>query len=371
MAERIFVQGNEAVGWGALSANVQAFFGYPITPVNEITEWCAREFPKRGKVFVQTASETSSINMLYGAISTGERAFTATSGPGWGLMQETLSHMADAGMPAVVQLCSRGGPGQGTTRHGQSEYFSATRGGGQGGYRQIVVAPNCAQEMHDFIQLAFYLAEKYRNPAIVLADGIIGQTAEPVELRLLDFGSAADKSWALTGMGTHEDGVRRIVTDCEGIIPRSYPPPPDLSLLSFWRSLDTKYRTIAENEVRYEAFQADDADVVCVAYGYPSRVCKQAVTMARQRGIKAGLIRPITLWPFPYEVLRQKAASGCQFLTVEDSLGQMSDDVEIGVKGQSPVHFLGLLAHHLPSDAGAILPGRVLNEIIRIVEGSK
>lgn len=369
MVERVFIQGLEAVGWGALSAGVDAFFGYPITPVNEITEWCSREFPKRGKVFFQTASETASINMLYGAISTGKRAFTMSAGPGWALMQETMSHMADAGMPAVVEVVSRGGPGQGTVRHGQSEYYSATRGGGQGNYRTIVLAPASAQEMHDFVQLAFHLAEKYRIPTIVLSDGIIAQTAEPVEFRQLELGPPANKDWALRGRGRHPDGIRRIVTEAQPA-QVTYPIPQGQTMLAFWRSLDEKHRTIATNEVRYEEFQLADADLVLVAYGYVSRVCKEVVRLARQHGVRAGLLRPITLWPFPSEVLRAKARRGCRFLAVEDCFGQMVDDVRLAVEGRAPVHFLGLLAHHVPSDAGALLPGRVLEEVLAVRESN-
>ena len=362
MGERVFAQGNEAVGWGALMAGCDAFFGYPITPQNETTEWFAREFPKRGRIFVQSQSETGSINMLYGAAAAGVRCMTSTSSPGWGLMQEGMSHIAAADLPCVVVLVQRGGPGAGTTRHAQTDYLSVTRCGGQGGYKNIVPAPASAQETHDLMQLAFYLADKYRNPVVLLTDGIMGQVREPVELSTIDFGPLPEKGWALRGRDNQKDKGRRFVHSAVGLIPTAM----GLSYNSWLEHADKKYREMA-SEVRYETYQDEDARVLLVAYGYPARVCTEAVDMARAQGLKVGLIRPITLWPFPYQVIKQKANLGCKFLVVEDSLGQMIEDVRMGVEGQAEVHLLGILARHLPHDGGMLMPNRVVEEVRRLL----
>lgn len=361
MAERILVQGNEAVGWGALSAGCLTFFGYPITPQNEITEWFARELPARNGVFLQSHSEVSSINLLYGAAAVGVRVMTSTSSPGWALMQETMSHLANAQLPCVVVLVQRGGPGQGTTRHAQMDYLSATRGGGQGGYKTIVLAPASVQENCDLVQLAFHLSDKYRNPAVVLTDAIIGQMAEPLEVRGLEFGSLPAKDWAIGGKGHRPDRQRRLLTCAQGL--QAVAPYPDY--LSFIRALDEKNKQM-QQEVRWENYQTQDAALVVVAYGYAARVAKEAINLARRQGLRVGLLRPITAWPFPYQALKELAARGARFLVVEDSLGQLVEDVRLGVEGRAPVHFLGMLARHMPTDGGMLLPGRVLQEIRQV-----
>jgi 2-oxoglutarate ferredoxin oxidoreductase subunit alpha len=366
MTERILIQGNEAIGHGAIAAGCLTFFGYPITPQNEVTEWFAKELPKREGVFVQPHSESGSINMLYGGAATGVRCMTSTSSPGWGLMQETMSHMANAELPCVVVLVQRGGPGQGTTQHAQTDYLSATRGGGQGGYKCIVLAPATVAENCNLLQMAFHLADKYRNPVVVLTDAIIGQMAEPVEIKTQDFGPLPPKDWALGGKGYRPDHERRVIGCGQGTVPvGSY-----TNYLSLMRALDTKNRQM-ESEVRFDAHLVDDAQVVVVAYGHVARVSKEAVNQARQEGLKVGLLRPITLWPFPYEALRSKAGPGVSFLAVEDSLGQMVDDVRLGVEGRGPVHFLGMLDRHDSTGAGMLLPGRVLEEIKKIYSGVK
>ena len=363
MSEKLFVIGNEAVGWGALMADCDAFFGYPITPQNEIGEWFAREYPVRGKIFFQTTSETSAINMLYGAAACGARVMTGTSSPGWALMQETMSHMVDAELPAVIVLVQRGGPGQGTTRQAQMDYFTATRGGGQGGYKNIVLCPASVQGTHDLVQLAFFLADKYRNPVVVLTDAVIGVTAENLEVRRIDFGSLPAKDWAVRGLENQTDGQRRLLTCSQGYGPTlTYP-----TFLSLLTALDRKYEMITEAELRYETHQVDDAELILVAYGYPSRVCHEALEMARDEELKVGLIRLITAWPFPYQVVREKAQKGSKFLVVEDSLGQMVEDVKLGVEGKSEVYFLGTFARHLPTETGLIFPERVVEEIRRIL----
>lgn len=362
MGARILTRGNIAVGWAAIAAECDAYFGYPITPQNEIPEWFSEEFPKRGKVFLQTQSETATINMLFGAACAGFRVMTSTSTPGWGLMQETLAHMCNAELPCVIALVQRGGPGQGTTRHGQADYFTATRGG-CGGNINIVLAPDSVQETYDLIQLAFYLADKYCNPAVLLTDAIIGQMMEPLEPRKLDFGPLAEKDWAMVGTGRRRGGKRQLIISSKGFLP--VPGRETFVAQQAW--LDKKFRAIAENEVRYENYQLEGARLVLVAYGYCARVCKEAVNRARAEGLPVGLLRPITVWPFPREEVKRLAEEGCQFLVVEDCLGQMIQDVELAVAGKASISTLNVLDRHLPTDEGVILPKRVLTEVKKIL----
>ena len=363
MVERMFVQGNEAVGWGALYGGCDGFFGYPITPQNEVTQWFAREFPKKGKVFVQSQSEVGSINMLYGGSAGGFRVMTSTSSPGWGLMQETISHCVAAELPCVIVLVQRGGPGAGSIRHAQMDYVSVTRGGGQGGYKNIVLAPGSVQEIHDLVQLGFHLADKYRNPTMVLMDGILGQVSESMEVSTIDFGPLDEKKWALKGLERQKDGKPRIINAATGVLPL----PPYPNYISWLRHVGEKYREMEDSELRYEAYEADGADLILVAYGYTARVSKEAINMARAEGLKVGLIRPITVWPFPYKIIKEKAELGCKFLVVEDSQGLLIDDVKIGVEGRTAVHLVGILDRHMPTDGGMIMPGRVLEEVKRIL----
>lgn len=364
MPEKILVQGNEAIGWGAINAGCRHFFGYPITPQNEITEFFARELPARGGDYVQSESEAASVAMLYGAAAAGVRAITSTAGPGWGLMQEGLSHLANAELPCVIVNTQRGGPGQGTTRHAQMDYLSATRGGGQGGYKMIVLAPASVQECHDLVQFAFYLADKYRNPVVVLSDGILGQMAEPLEMKTIDFAPLPKKDWAIEAIGQRTGRVSNFVSCGQGGV---IPVPPYTSYFVFLKQLDEKYHNITTAEVRYETYRADDARLLLVAYGSTARVCQEAVDMARTEGLRVGLFRPITLWPFPYDIVNRRAAQGTDFLVVEDSLGQMVDDVRFAVEGKAQVHFLGILARHLPTDGGMLFPDRVLEEIKKVM----
>jgi len=364
VTERILVTGNEAVGWGAIAAGCLHFFGYPVTPQNEITEWFARELPKRGGCFVQSQSETGSINMLFGAAATGVRAITTTSGPGWGLMQEGISSIANAEVPCVIVNVQRGGPGAGTTRHGQMDYLSVTRGGGQGGYKNIVLAPASVQEIYYLTQLAFYLADKYRNLVILLSDGILGQMIEPLELRSRSFAPLPEKDWAIKGLKWHKDGRRRVVMAMQGLMPTP-PHPPYANYLQLLAALNNKYMMMEKEEVRYDTFEADNAEIIIVSYGYTARVSKEAIVLARKEGIKVGMIRPITAWPFPYQIIREKALNGAKFLVVEDSLGQLVEDVKMAVQGMAEVSLLGALARHDPTDVGMILPERVLEEILK------
>ena len=359
MNERIFVNGNEAVGWGALAADCRAFFGYPITPQNEVTEWFAREFPKRGRIFIQTSSETASINWLYGGACVGARVMTSTSSPGWALMQETISHMVNTEVPCVVVLVQRGGPGQGTTRHAQMDYASATWGGGHGGYKNIVLTPASAQEVHDLMQLAFYLADKYCNPVIVLSDGIIGTMMEPIALREINFNSLPEKDWALRGKGRRKDGQRRLLSSAQGLIPTSRNP----NYLTLLHTLHNKFQQMAAHEIRYEASLLEDAELVLVAFGYAARASLQAMNWARAEGIKVDMIRPITVWPFPSQIIKEEAEKGVKFLVVEDNLGQMVMDVKMASEGKAAIYLVSALDRHEAMEGGAIYPEKVLEKI--------
>ena len=359
MNEIIFIDGNEAMGWGALAADCDAFYGYPITPQNNITEWFAKEFPKRGRVFAQTASEVASINWLYGGASVGKRVITSTSSPGWALMQETMSHMVNTEVPCVVVHVQRGAPGQGTTRHGQMDYSSVTMGGGHGGYKNIVLAPYTAQEAHDLVQLAFHLADKYCNPTIVLSDGIIGTTLEPLELRKLEFEKPSYKDWALRGKGKQKDKKRRLLTCGQGLFPTKKNP----TFLALLNTLNDKFNLMQKDEVRYESENLDDADLIIVAYGYSARVSLEAMWQARELGLKVGIIRPITVWPFPEEIVKEHARQGKKMLVVEDSLGQMLVDVKLSCGDKTEIGMVSCLDRHEPMEGGAIFPEKVLEKI--------
>jgi 2-oxoglutarate ferredoxin oxidoreductase subunit alpha len=358
MGGKMFIHGYEAVGRGALNAGCLHFFGYPITPQNEITEFFARELPQRGGRFVQAESELSSASMVFGAAVAGVRAMTSTASPGWGLMQEILSHISMCELPCVVVNVQRGGPGQGTTRHAQTDYLSATRGGGQGGYKSIVLAPSSVQECHDLMQLAFYLADKYRILTVVLADGILIQIAEHVDVGHIEFDPLPPKEWALRGMGK-KGGRFDYIHSTRGIMPPVY---RDIIV-----QMHEKYKKIAESEVRFKTYQADDAELLLVSYGYVARCCEEAVNMARNEGLKVGMIQPVTLWPFPYEIMAQKASSGCRFLVVEDSMGQLLDDVKLGVEGKSSIAFLGMASRHVAGELGMIFPETIFEEVKKLI----
>jgi len=355
MAEKTLLSGNEAVGCGAIYAGCLHFFGYPITPQNEIPEFMSRELPKIGGVYLQTEDELASINMVYGASAAGARAMTSTSSLGFSLMQESISHMSTSGAPGVVVDVMRCGPGTGTIQSGQTDYRQVTKGGGHGGYRCIVLAPSSCQEVFDLMQLAFYLADKYSMVVLVLSDFILGHITEPVELRTLDFEPLPEKEWALRG--TENKGGRKDFH--MGILIAGIP--------WFHQQLAEKYQRITDSEIRYETCNTENADLLLVAYGSSARMAGEAMDMARDQGIKVGLFRPITLWPFPHDVIRGKAEGGCKFMVVEDNHGQMIEDVSLAVGDRAKVHFLGMLARHNASTSGMILPGRVLQEIRRVM----
>ena len=333
------MKGNEVIAHAAIRYGCDGYFGYPITPQSEVMETLMEEKPweTTGMVVLQAESEVASANMVYGAASTGKRVMTSSSSPGISLMSETLSYMAGAELPCLIVNCQRGGPGLGTIQPSQGDYFQACKGGAHGDFHLIVLAPNSVQEMHDHVAEAFDLAFKYRNPAMILADGAIGQMMEKVVLapqrpRKTDEEIAAEcKSWATYGKPA--DRQRNIVTSLEL-------QSEKMEIIN--KRLQEKYKALEENEVRYEAIDCDDADYVIVAFGSSARICSASVEMARAEGLKVGLLRPITLYPFPKKPLAELAARGVKgFLSAELNAGQMVEDVRLAVNGAAPVEHFG------------------------------
>lgn len=343
MSDKILMCGNEVLAEAAILAGVDAYFGYPITPQNEVTAYMARRMPEEGRVFLQCESELAAINMVYGAAATGKRAMTSSSSPGISLMQEGLSYLAGAELPAVVVNVMRGGPGLGNIAPSQGDYFQSTRGGGHGDYRTIVLAPSHLQELADLMWLAFELADVYRMTALVLADGILGQMMEPVVMaKRSSARELPPKDWALTGKKGRSQNIVRSLWLGDGALEESN------------YRLQAKYKKVQQNEVLCEQYRVEGAEVAVVAYGIAARICRSAVNLAREAGIKAGLIRPITLWPFPGEQIKQAAESVRGLLTVEMSCGQMVEDVKLAVEGRVPVGFYGRPAGGVPT-AGEVL----------------
>ena len=344
---RMLMSGNEAIAEGAIRAGLQCYYGYPITPQNELTAYMADQLPLRGGVFIQAESEIAAVNMVFGSAVTGARAMTSSSSPGISLKQEGISYLAGCELPAVIVNVQRAGPGLGNIAPAQGDYWQATRGGGHGDYRTPVLAPHTVQEAFDMMPLAFEIAERYRTPVLVLSDGRLGQMMEGMELH--DFEPASNlppKDWALTG--------------CEGREPRKILSlmlkEPELEALNL--RLQERYRQIEANEVRYESIMADDADLLMVAYGTCARICKDAVRRGRAEGLKLGLLRPVTLWPYPYEPVSEAAARGARFLVVEMSAGQMVEDVRLGVNGQSQVDFYGRFGGFVPETEAVLQQAR-------------
>lgn len=356
MVETIFSTGNEAIGWGAIKAGVRHFFGYPITPQNEVPEFFSRELPKVGGIYIQSESEIASVNMLFGAAASGVRAITTTSSPGFSLMQEGISGIASAEIPCVLVNVMRGGPGLGTTQTSQQDYRQTTRGGGNGDYRTIVLAPSSVQEVYDLVQLAFHLSDKHRMVVILLMDAIVGQMAEPLERREYDFGPLPEKEWALKGKGKKGGNFNHIWQglgdDFKGWIARN----------------EERYRRAEQEEVRWQTFMDEDAEFLMVAFGSSARIAQKAVERARSEGMKMGLIRPISLWPFPYQVVEEKAGAVKKFLVVEDSMGQLIDDVRIAVAREAEVRLVGCQFRHLPGAGGMIYPETVYQEAKKYYE---
>ena len=334
------MKGNEAIAEAAIRAGADAYFGYPITPQSEVLEYLMAEKPYEhtGMVVLQAESEVAAINMVYGGAGCGKKVMTSSSSPGISLKQEGITYIAGAELPCLIVNVVRGGPGLGTIQPAQSDYFQAVKGGGHGDYKLIVLAPASVQEMADFVDLGFELAFKYRNPAMILSDGAIGQMMEKVYLNPQKERSQDLPEWGTTGKTP--DRERNIITSL------------DLNSLKqeqFNHKLQAKYRTIEENEVRFEKFDCDDADYLLVAYGTSARVCQKAVQLAREEGIKVGLLRPITLFPFPSKEINKLADQVKGILTVEMSAGQMVEDVRLSVNGKKPVEHWGRMGGIVPT----------------------
>lgn len=337
-------------------AGCRYFFGYPITPQDEIAEFMAQELPRLGGVYLQPEGEGSVGYMLLGAALCGVRAMTATSGPGFSLMQEAISHMAAVEAPAVIVEVMRLGPGAGAGGpQGQMDYHQVTKGGGHGAYRCIVLAPYSVQESFDFMQLAFHLADKYRILVIVVTDFILAKLAEPLELRALEFEPLPPKDWALRGKAWKGNRFDHHPT---GFVTGD--------VQEYFRLQREKYQRIIQAEVRYQTYEVEDARIILVAYGSMARVAEGAVEQARALGLKVGLFRPITLWPFPGKALRETSRGAEKVLVIEDGPGEMVEDVEAAIQGRVPVHFLGLFARHHPGPLGLIYPERVLDEVKKL-----
>lgn len=333
---RQLCKGNVAVVKGALIAGCQAFYGYPITPASEIAEYAALCIPQVGGTFVQAESEVAAINMVYGASAAGVRVMTASSGPGLSLMQEGISYMAGAELPCVIVDVVRGGPGLGNIAPEQSDYFAMVKGGGHGNYRNIVLAPASVQEMADHTTLAFDLADRYRNPVILLTDGFVGQMMEPINLDPVQM-ETPEKPWAVCGTPeTRKNLVTSIFLE------------PD-ELEQHIRKLEAKYKLVQELEQRFETYMTDDAEILLVGYGIVSRVLRSTVEQARAQGLRVGLFRPITLWPFPSRPLAD-IANRCRFVqVVEMSLGMMVEDVKLAINGRVPVELYNRVGGNVPS----------------------
>lgn len=356
MAEQeiMLMKGNEAIAHAAIRCGADGYFGYPITPQSEVLETLAKLKPweTTGMVVLQAESEVASINMIYGGAGAGKRVFTSSSSPGIALMQEGIAYMAGAELPGVFVNVQRGGPGLGTIQPSQSDYFQATRGGGNGDYNVIVLAPNSVQEMADFMDLAFTLAFRYRNPAMILSDGVIGQMMEKVVLppqkpRRTEEEVKQECPWA--SIGRTPDRAPNIITSLEL-------KPEAMELRN--QHLQKKYATIKEKEVRYEAIQLDDdTDIMIVAFGSAARIAEKAIEIAREQGIKAGLFRPITLWPFPEKEIAQAVHGKRGVLVVEINAGQMIEDVRLAVNGEVTVEHFGRLGGIVPE------PEEIVNAI--------
>jgi domain./Transketolase, C-terminal domain. len=337
MGERLLMKGNEVIAEAAIRAGCRLYFGYPITPQTEIAHYMAKKMPKVGGVFLQAESEVAAINMVYGAAATGKRVMTSSSSPGISLKQEGISYASGAQLPAVVVNMMRGGPGLGGIQPSQSDYFQATKGGGHGDYHMIVLAPASVQELYELTVEAFNLADQYRIVTMILGDGILGQMMEVVRFRDEEPIVKVDKPWATTGHGMKRE--HNIITSIH----------LDPAVLEQWNiNLQKKYKTISEREQRYELYKCDDADIIIVAYGSVARIAKNVVQVARDEGIKVGVLRPITLWPFPTKAFEEVVDKPKAFLTVEMSSGQMLEDVKLAVKERKPVYFTGRMGGMIP-----------------------
>lgn len=355
MAKELW-KGNEAIAEAAVKAGCRYFFGYPITPQNEIPEYMSMRLPQVGGCFLQAESEVAAINMVYGAAGAGARVMTSSSSPGISLKQEGITYIAGSELPCVVVNIVRGGPGLGGIQPAQSDYFQACKGGGHGDYKLVVLAPSSIQEAVDLVQEAFDIADQYRNPVMILGDGMIGQMMEPVEFREVKKRNLPEKTWATVGT----KGQRK-----PNIINSLFIDPAECEKHNL--KLFEKYKEIEKNEVKVEEYNLEGAEIVFAAYGTTSRIVKNAINSLAKEGIKAGLIRPITLWPFPSRAFETAAEmpSVKAFLSVEMSMGQMVEDVRLAVCGKKPVHFYGRTGGMVPA------PKAVAEEAKKILGGAK
>ena len=347
------MKGNEAIGEAAIRSGCRHFFGYPITPQTELSAYMAKKMPKIGGVFLQAESEVSAINMVYGAAGAGARVMTSSSSPGISLKSEGISYIAGADLPCVIVDIVRGGPGLGGIQPAQSDYFQATKGGGHGDSHMIVLAPNSVQEIVKLTADAFNLADTYRTPVMILGDGTLGQMMEPVDFEDVPAPVQTDKSWATDGTDLKRE---------HNIINSLYLSPEELEETVLRRQ--KKYDIIMEKEPRYAAHDLEDAEIVIVSYGTTSRIVESAVKTLRENGVKAGVIRPITLWPFPGDIIAKAAEQAKAVLSVEMSMGQMVEDVKIAVNGKAPVYFYGRTGGIIPT------PGEVVSEVEKIMGGA-
>ncbi len=351
MADKVLMKGNEAIAEAAILAGCRHYFGYPITPQTEIAAYMAKKMPKIGGTFLQAESEIAAINMVYGVSSAGYRVMTSSSSPGVSLKQEGISYLAGSDLPALIVNVQRGGPGLGGIQPSQSDYFQATKGGGHGDYRMIVLAPSSVQEMAELTVKGFELADKYRMTAMILADGTMGQMMEPVSLDL-KMEPAPEKPWATNG--TQMKREHNIVNSLSLV-------PEELEQLNLARY--EKYDVVKQNEARYEEYYMDDAEVCIAAFGIAARVSLHAVEKARKEGMKVGLIRPITLWPFPEAPFKAAAEHVKHFISVELSMGQMIEDVRLATECRRPVTLYNRVGGMIPD------PMQVLDAIRKVYEG--
>lgn len=365
MRKKILLTGNEAIAQGAIDAGCNFYAGYPITPQNELIAYMAAKMPEAGGIFIQAESELAAINMVFGAAAAGARAMTSSSSPGMSLKQEGISYLAGAQLPGVIVNVMRGGPGLGNISPAQSDYFQATRGGGHGDYRSIVLAPASIQEAYDFMPLAFDLADKYRNPVIILSDGMLGQMMEPLlvnsqwsivngqrkNLSTIGY-RPSTKKWALAGCKGRKPNIIRSLYLADG------------ALESLNLALQKKYRLIRQREQRWEEYSLKDAKIILVAYGTMARIAKSAVSSLRAKGKKIGLLRPISLWPFPVNAFPKHLKLNTKYLAIEMSYGQMLEDVKLTVNGKHHVEFLGRAGGGMPTEE------EIIKRIYKIVHSS-
>ena len=338
MAKKVLMKGNEAIAEAAIASGCLYYFGYPITPQTEIAEYMAKRMPKVGGLCLQAESEVAAINMTMGAAAGGTRVMTSSSSPGVALKSEGISYIAGCDLPCLIVNVQRGGPGLGGIQPSQSDYYQATRGVGHGDLRLLVLAPSSVQEMASLTAQAFDLADIYQMPAMLLADGALGQMMEPVDFSAFPKREVPEKTWAANGHGNQRE---------HNIVNSLYIDPQVLE--DSVRARYERYAQVEANEVQYEEYMTDDAEIVLVAFGITARICKSAVNAARAAGIKAGLLRPITLWPFPKAAISAAADRAKALLSVEMSMGQMVDDVRLAVNGKKPVYFYGRTGGMIPS----------------------